>query len=90
MVKTALSHLYAVTEIRGKGDELIAKLINRNGTAFYVKKGTILQSGHTIADITTTYVLAERAGERDYIYFAAGGILPTETSDFRVERESEE
>ena len=73
-----LSDMYAVMEIRGQGGELIAKLINKDGTPFYVKKGTALQSGHTVDEITSTYVRAERNGLRDYLYFAAGGILPLE------------
>lgn len=52
--------MYAVMEIRGQGGELIAKLINQDGSPFYVKKGTTLQSGHVIDEITTTYVRAEK------------------------------
>ena len=37
-----------------------------------------MQSGHTVDEITSTYVRAERNGLRDYLYFAAGGILPLE------------
>ena len=84
--ETILSLLYGVTEIRGKGPELVAKLLNKNGTAFYVKKGTSLQSGHVIKDITPTYVMAEKDGEKSYLYFAAGGILPAETAKFEVEK----
>ena len=85
--ETILSLLYGVTEIRGKGMELVAKLLNKNGTAFYVKKGTSLQSGHVIKDITPTYVMAEKDGEKSYLYFAAGGILPAETTKFEVEKD---
>ena len=84
--ETELSQLYAVTEIRGKGNELVAKLINKNGTSFFVKRGTVLQSGHIIKEITATYVMAERLGQNDYLYFAAGGVLPSETTDFIVEK----
>lgn len=84
--ETDLSKLYAVTEIRGQGDELIAKLINKNGTAFYVKKGTVLQTGHIIGDITTTYVSTEKDGEKSYLYFSAGGIVPVETTEFKLEK----
>lgn len=73
-----LQNMYAVMEIRGQNGELIAKLINQDGTPFYVKKGTALQSGHIIDDITSTYVRAEKNGIKDYLYFAAGGILPLE------------
>lgn len=73
-----LPNMYAVMEIRGQGGELIAKLINQDGTPFYVKKGTALQSGHIVDEITSTYVRAEKDGIKDYLYFAAGGILPLE------------
>ena len=73
-----LANMYAVMEIRGQGGELIAKLINQDGMPFYVKKGTTLQSGHQVDEITSTYVRAERNGLKDYLYFAAGGILPLE------------
>ena len=73
-----LANMYAVMEIRGQNGELIAKLINQEGMPFYVKKGTMLQSGHEINEITSTYVKAEKEGLNDYLYFAAGGILPHE------------
>ena len=73
-----LANMYAVMEIRGQNGELIAKLINQDGTPFYVKNGTALQSGHIVSEITSTYVCAEKDGIKDYLYFAAGGILPLE------------
>ena len=79
-VETNLTKLYGVTEIRGKGDELVARLVNKSGTAFYVKKGTTLQSGHVVSKITTTFVMAEKNGDKQYLYFSAGGILPTEVA----------
>lgn len=85
-IETDLTKMYGVTEIRGKGDELIAKLINHTGTSFYVKKGTILQSGHVVAKITTTYVMAEKNGDKQYLYFSAGGILPTEVSGLDISK----
>lgn len=78
MPELKLPNMYAVMEIRGQGGELIAKLVNQDGTPFYVKKGTTLQSGHTIDEITSTYVRADKGGVKDYLYFAAGGILPLE------------
>lgn len=78
MPELKLPNMYAVMEIRGQGGELIAKLVNQDGTPFYVKKGTSLQSGHTIDEITSTYVRADKGGVKDYLYFAAGGILPLE------------
>lgn len=76
--ETKLSGMYAVMEIRGQGGELIAKLINQDGSPFYVKRGTSLQSGHIIDEITSTYIRADKGGMKDYLYFASGGILPLE------------
>ncbi len=88
-IETDLTKLYGVTEIRGKGDELVARLVNQSGTAFYVKKGTALQSGHIIDKITTTYVMADKNGDKQYLYFSAGGILPTEVSGLDVTKVGE-
>lgn len=38
-----------------------------------------------IDEITTTYVRAEKAGAKDYLYFAAGGILPLEPQKSELE-----
>lgn len=73
-----LSDLYAVMEIRGQGGELVAKLINAEGKPFMVQKGTQLQSGQTIDEITSTYVRTDKGGIKEYLYFAAGGILDRE------------
>lgn len=85
-VANSLAKYYAITEIRGQNGELIAKLINKNGMSFYVKKGTTLQTGHVISEITPTYVAADKNFKKDYIYFSAGGILPEETDAFEVEK----
>lgn len=69
---------YAIMEVRGQGDELTAKLINRDGDTFMVREGTTLQTGHKIDEITKTHVRAEINGIKDYLYFAAGGILDKE------------
>ena len=73
-----LAEEYAIMEIRGKGDKLTAKLINKGGDSFMVRKGTVLQTGHEIDEITQTYIRAEINGIKDYLYFAAGGILEKE------------
>lgn len=89
-VETKLSLLYAITEIRGQGGELVAKLLNKNGMSFYVKKGTKLQTGHTISNITSSYVSAEKDGAKEYLYFASGGITPVETAEFKLDISEED
>lgn len=73
-----LSDLYAIMEIRGKGENISAKLINKNGTPFFVRVGTTLQTGQVIDEITTTYVSASKDGVKDFLYFSSGGILDQE------------
>lgn len=82
-----LSDVYAVMEIRGKGENLTAKLINKEGATFMVKIGTNLQTGHIVDDIQSTFIRADKGGVKDYLYFAAGGILdkePVVNSDLNV------
>lgn len=82
-----LSDLYAIMEIRGKGEELSAKLINDKGQPFIVKVGTTLQSGHTIDEIASTYVRAVKDGSKEFLYFAAGGVLdkePTTNEELKI------
>ena len=76
--KTKIADEYAIMEISGKGEVLVAKLINKNGGTFMVKPGTILNTGHVIEEITQTYITADRNGVKDYLYFSAGGILDKE------------
>lgn len=73
-----LSDVYAIMEVVGKGENLAAKLINKNGDYFLVRKGTTLQTGHVIDEITETYIRGDIDGVKDYLYFTAGGILDSE------------
>ena len=73
-----LNDLYVIMEIMGQGDNVNAKLLNRDGQTFMVKKGTKLKSGDVVEEIAPTYLKADRNGEKSYLYFAAGGILDTE------------
>ena len=79
-----LADVYAVMEIVGKGENLVAKLINKNGDHFLVKEGTVLQSGHVVDEISETYVRGDIDGVKDYLYFAAGGILQNEPESSNV------
>ena len=77
-VQVKLNDVYAIMEIVGKDDNLVAKLINKNGDTFLVKKGTVLQTGHVINDISETFISATLNGVQDYLFFSAGGILDAE------------
>ena len=87
-----LNDLYAIMEVRGQGNALVAKLINESGIPFLVKVGTALQSGHIVDEITPTYVRADKNGVKDYLYFSAGGILeqePQTNEDLQIKVSSE-
>lgn len=59
---------YAIMEIIGKGENLTAKLINKDGESFLARKGTVLHTGHAIEDITQNYIQFDRNGLKDYLY----------------------
>lgn len=59
---------YAILDISGKGDSLVAKLINKEGDSFAARKGTVLQTGHTVEEITQEYIKFNHLGIRSYLY----------------------
>ena len=76
--KVRLSKEYAIMEITGQEDDLVARLINEDGDVFMVKVGTTLRNGYTIDEITQTFLSAVKDDDKDYLYFSAGGILDRE------------
>ncbi len=68
IVPLNISKEYAIMDITGKGDKLVAKLINKDGESFLARKGTILQTGHSIEAITPNYIQFDRNGLKDYLY----------------------
>ena len=68
IVPVNISKEYAIMDITGQGDELVAKLINKDGESFLARKGTILQTGHAIEAITPNYIQFDRNGLKDYLY----------------------
>lgn len=73
---------YAIMEITGHGDNLVAKLINKDGESFLARKGTVLQTGHSIEDITPKYIQFDRNGLKDYLYTSGTALtMEPETMD---------
>ncbi len=70
-----LDNLYVITEIRGKDNVLIAKLLNRSGQTFLAQVGTVLQNGYVVEEITDRYVKANRNGSIEFVYFASGASI---------------
>ena len=88
-----VSDLYVVMEITGQGDELVAKLMNRDGQTFLARTGTMLQTGQKVDQIATTHVRVDRGGIKDYLYFSAGGVIdkePLNGAAKAIEKEAEE
>lgn len=83
-----LSEEYVIMEIRGKGEKLTAKLINKGGDSFMARKGTVLQTGHLVDEITQTYIRADIGGMKDYLYFSAGGILDKEPAKSDIKQKN--
>lgn len=69
--------LYAISEIRGTAGTLIAKLLSKSDkSSFFVKKDTILPSGHIVINITKDYVLLRHGtNPEEIIGFSSGGLL---------------
>lgn len=74
--REAATNLYAVSEIRGTAGSLIAKLISKKDrTTFFVKKSTILPTGHTVIDIDKDFVLVQIGKNKEMIGFPSAGLL---------------
>ena len=59
---------YAILDISGKGDNLVAKLINKDGDSFSTRKGTVLQTGHVVEEITPSYIKFNINGFKQFLY----------------------
>lgn len=76
---TSIATEYVILDITGKGENLSAKLINKDGQSFQVRVGTVLQTGHTVEKIDKSYILFDKNGLKDYLYTAvtATNVEPT-------------
>lgn len=74
IVPVNIAKEYAIMEITGKGDQLVAKLINKDGESFLARKGTVLQTGHAIEDISQNYIQFDRNGLKDYLYTSSSAM----------------
>ena len=85
--KIRLSNEYAILDVRGQGDDLVAKLMNADKKTFNVKVGTILHTGHRIDEITRNYVRGDLDGFKDFIYLSIGNAIekePTTTVEDKI------
>ena len=70
-----ITKLYAIEEIIGNDNELIAKLVDIQNSEdekvkeFIVRKGTVMKDGSVVTSITEKYVIFETSdGDRSYLY----------------------
>lgn len=63
-----IAKAYAILDISGKGDDLVAKLINKEGDSFSTRKGTVLQTGHVVEEITPSYIMFNIKGIKQFLY----------------------
>lgn len=79
--KTKVAHIYRVTEIKGTGGSLMARLssINEKGPSFLVKKGSHLLTGHTVKSISKDNIVVELDGEQEIL--GVGVFLPGDDED---------
>jgi hypothetical protein len=69
-----LAKEYAIMEITGKGDNLAARLINKDGETFMATVGTMLSTGHMVDKITERYIQFDKNGLKDYLYTSGSAI----------------
>lgn len=68
-----MSKEYAIMDITGKGDNIVAKIVNREGATFIVHKGSMLKGGEVVTAIDDNYIAFENKGVKSYLY--TGGTI---------------
>lgn len=63
-----MSKEYAIMDITGKGENIIAKIVNSEGTTFIVHKGSMLKGGEVVTAITDNYIAFDNRGVKSYLY----------------------
>ena len=72
-----MSQEYAIMDITGQGDDIVAKIVNKEGTTFVVHKGSMLKGGEIVTSITDRYVSFDNNGVKSFIY-TGGTVLEFE------------
>lgn len=63
-----MSDEYAIMDITGKGKDIVAKIINKDGTTFIVHQGSMLKGGEVVMSITDNYIAFDNKGVKSYLY----------------------
>ncbi len=75
-----MSKEYAIMDITGKGDNIVAKLVSQDGTTFTVRKGSILKGGEVVVSITDKIITFENHGAKSYLY-TGGTVMQYEPTE---------
>lgn len=63
-----MSKEYAIMDITGKGDSIVAKIVGTDGTTFIVHKGSVLKGGEVVTSISDNYISFDNHGVPSYLY----------------------
>ena len=63
-----MSDEYAIMDITGKGKEIVAKIVSKDGTTFIIHQGSMLKGGEVVTAITDNYVAFDNKGVKSYLY----------------------
>lgn len=63
-----MSRDYAIMDITGKGDDVVAKILSNDGKTFIIHKGSKLKNGEVVTSITDHYISFENNGVQSYLY----------------------
>ena len=81
-----LAQEYAIMDITGQGDDIVAKIVSRDGTTFTVHRGSVLRGGETVIKITEKYIAFDKKGIKAYLY-PGGTIMEYEPTNVFNEAE---
>jgi hypothetical protein len=63
-----MSQEYAIMDITGKGKDIVAKIVSKDGTTFIIHPGSMLKGGEVVTSITDNYVAFDNKGLKSYLY----------------------
>lgn len=72
-----MSEQYAIMDITGKGRDVVAKIVSKDGTTFTVRPGSMLKGGEIVTSITDKYISFDNKGIKSYLY-TGGTVLEYE------------
>lgn len=75
-----MSKEYAIMDITGKGDNIVAKIVSQDGTTFTVRKGSVLKGGEVVVNISDKFITFENHGVKSYLY-TGGTVMQYEPTE---------